>query len=122
MVAPRRPILRWLLLCALVLGMVAPATVWRAHALDHGADGPAAAEAHVHVPEEAAAVPGASAPDDAAKGHDHMPGVVAGQPALPGAGFAFREAIPVDIDWFDLTIGSLPIQRTQQLRRPPRLG
>jgi hypothetical protein len=122
MEAAWRPLLRWCLLLTLVLGMAAPVTLWRAHALHHGVDGVAASDPHVHLPDGSVRAPDHSDAEEGRQGHDHMPGVMAAQPALPGAGPALRAPSAIDVDWFDLTTGRLPIDPAHRLRRPPRLG
>jgi hypothetical protein len=118
----RRPLLRWLLLLTLLLGMAVPTTLWRAHALQHGADGIAASDPHIHMPDGSVVAADSSVPDDGAEAHDHMPGVMAGQQAIPGTGLEFHAPTLIATSWFILTIGRLPIESTYQLRRPPRVG
>ncbi len=116
-----------LLLALVATGMTVPAMAWTGHGLSH-AGKPVAVDQHHDHDEATGEVTvhedGATNEPAGKSGHDHMPALMAAQPALDATALILPAAsLPVDKPlYFSSATNADRSQHAGRLRRPPRFA
>jgi hypothetical protein len=116
---------RMLLLVLVAIGMTLPASAWAMHEVKHAAQPVAANQHHYH--DEATGEIALHDHDDgdeqgSDRGHDHMPGLIAGLADLPAAQLDIAAPAPNAPLYFAHTERSGHAALADRLRRPPRFA